>query len=151
MKNPIVKVHATAATVALLLISSFFISTLVSELFGSQQQITAIKDAVFYGIWLLVPAMAITGASGTKLAGNAKKGLIEKKMKRMPFIALNGLLVLVPAAIYLRSLALAGDFNTIFYAIQGLELLAGAINITLMSMNFRDGLKVSKLKRQRQQ
>jgi len=150
MKSPIVKVHAAAATLALLLIISFFTGTLISELFGSQEQITAIKNAVFYGIWLLIPAMAITGATGAKLAGKAKKGLIGNKMKRMPFIAMNGLLILIPAAIYLRSLALAGDFSSMFYSVQIVELIAGAINITLMTLNFRDGMKVSKLKQTRQ-
>jgi hypothetical protein len=147
MKSTIVKVHAAAASLALLLIISFFSSSLVSELTGSQAQIVSVKNAIFYGIWLLIPSMAITGISGAKLAGKAKKGLIGKKMKRMPFIALNGLLILAPAAIYLRSLAMAGDFNTVFYIVQGIEFLAGAINITLMSMNFRDGIKVSKAKR----
>lgn len=142
-----VKVHAAAASLALLLIITFFSSSLISEIIGDNQLIATIKNAIFYGIWVLVPAMAITGATGAKLAGKVKKGLIGKKMKRMPIIALNGLLVLVPAAIYLRSLALAGDFGTTFYMIQGIELLAGAINITLMSMNFRDGMKVSKAKR----
>jgi len=147
MTASIVKVHATAASIALLLIISFCSSTLLSELLGSQQQIISVKNAIFYAIWFLIPCMAITGITGAKLAGKTKKGLIGKKLKRMPIIALNGLLILLPAAIYLRSLAIAGDFSTIFYIVQGVELLAGAINITLMSMNFRDGLKVSKAKR----
>lgn len=146
MKNPMVKIHAMSATVALLLIASFFSATLLSEIFASQQQITTVKNAVFYGIWLLIPAMAVTGATGARLAGKARKGLIGKKMKRMPIIAANGLLILTPAAIYLRHLALAGDFGAIFYAVQVLELLAGATNMTLMVLNFRDGLKVTKMK-----
>lgn len=147
MKSTLVKVHAVAASLALLLIASFFSSTLLSKLFGSQHQIAMVKNVIFYAVWLLIPFMAITGITGAKLAGKVKAGLIGKKMKRMPIIALNGLLILLPAAIYLRSLAMAGDFNTVFYIVQGIEFLAGAINITLMSMNFRDGIKVSKAKR----
>jgi hypothetical protein len=30
-----------------------------------------------------------------------------------------------------------------FYLVQGLELLAGAVNLALMGLNMRDGLKMS--------
>jgi len=40
-------------------------------------------------------------------------------------------------------LAAAGEFNTAFYAVQALELVAGAANLTLMGMNIRDGLTLS--------
>jgi hypothetical protein len=146
MKSTLVKVHAAAASLALLIIVSFFSSSLLSELLGSQQQVATVKNAIFYAVWFLIPFMAITGITGAKLAGKVKGGLIGKKMKRMPIIALNGLLILLPAAVYLRSLAMAEDFSTVFYVVQGVELLAGAINITLLSMNFRDGIKVSKAK-----
>lgn len=147
MKNSIVKVHAAAASIALLLIILFFSSSLISEINGGPECITTVKNIIFYGIWILIPAMIITGATGAKLAGKAKKGLIATKKKRMPFIAANGILILVPAAIYLRTLALAGDFGTAFYAVQLLELIAGAINITLMVLNFRDGRRISRRKR----
>ena len=147
MKASLVKIHAGAASLALLMITSFFVSTLVSELFGSAEQIAHVKNIIFYAIWFLIPSIAIAGISGVNLAGKAKKGLIGNKFKRMPFIALNGIVILVPAAIYLRALAIEGDFGTAFYAVQALELLAGATNITLMTLNFLDGLKVSKAKR----
>ena len=60
----------------------------------------------------------------------------------MPFIAANGILVLIPAALFLASKAKAGEFDTAFYAVQALELLAGPVNITLLSLNMRDGLKM---------
>jgi len=61
----------------------------------------------------------------------------------MPFIAANGLLILVPAALYLESKASSGTFDTGFYMVQGLELIAGAVNIVLMGLNIRDGLMMS--------
>jgi len=61
----------------------------------------------------------------------------------MPFIAANGLLVLVPCAIFLNRLASAGTFDATFYFVQALELLAGATNLTLMGMNLRDGLRLA--------
>lgn len=39
--------------------------------------------------------------------------------------------------------AYAGVFDTKFYLVQAAELLAGAINLTLMGLNMRDGLRLS--------
>jgi hypothetical protein len=61
----------------------------------------------------------------------------------MPFIAVNGLLVLIPCAIFLNRWAAAGTLDSTFYLVQGLELLAGAANLTLMGLNIRDGLRMS--------
>ena len=41
------------------------------------------------------------------------------------------------------SLVGSGQFAALFYAVQGIELVAGAVNITLMSLNMRDGLRLS--------
>lgn len=61
----------------------------------------------------------------------------------MPLIGANGLLVLLPAAIYLQSKASAGAFDTGFYAVQVVELVAGAANLAMMGLNIRDGLKMT--------
>ncbi len=62
----------------------------------------------------------------------------------MPFIAANGLLVLVPCAIVLNRWAASGSFDTAFHALQAIELIAGAINLTLMGLNARDGLRMTR-------
>jgi len=61
----------------------------------------------------------------------------------MPFIVANGILILIPAAIILDHWASAGTFDTAFYLVQGVELLAGSVNLTLIGLNIRDGLKMS--------
>jgi hypothetical protein len=61
----------------------------------------------------------------------------------MPFIAANGIIVLMPAAFYLALLASRGDFGRIFYAVQAVELIAGAFNLSLMVLNIRDGLRLT--------
>jgi hypothetical protein len=63
-------------------------------------------------------------------------------MKRMPIIAANGILVLVPCAIFLNLSAADGLFDMKFYLLQGVELIAGATNLTLMGLNIRDGLRM---------
>ena len=61
----------------------------------------------------------------------------------MPFIGANGVLILIPCAIFLHRWASVGTFDTTFYIVQSLELVVGATNLTLMSLNIRDGLRMS--------
>jgi Na+/H+ antiporter NhaA len=95
------------------------------------------------GLFVLVPAIAATGGSGFFMSKSRQGQLVETKKKRMPFIAANGLLVLIPCAIFLNRWAAAGAFDNTFYVVQAFELLAGAVNLTLMGLNIRDGLKMS--------
>ena len=138
------KIHLIAAVIATLTIAIFFTSTILVELFGSHEAIASLKSLIVMpGLFVLIPAIAATGGSGFALSKVSKGRLVETKMKRMPFIAANGLLVLLPAAIFLDQWASAGSFDTKFYVVQAVELLAGAINLTLMGLNMRDGLRVS--------
>ncbi len=137
-------IHLIAAIIATLCIAAFFTATILVELLGSQESIALVKSLIVApGLFILVPAIAITGASGFALSKNIKGGLVENKKKRMPFIAANGLLILLPCAIFLDQWASAGNFNTKFFVVQGLELIAGATNLILMAKNMRDGLKMS--------
>ncbi len=44
---------------------------------------------------------------------------------------------------FLASETIAAAFDTTFYAVQALELAAGAANITLLGLNIRNGLKLN--------
>jgi len=55
----------------------------------------------------------------------------------MPIIAANGLVGLIPSAFFLASKARAGPFDVAFYAVQALELVAGATNLTLLGLSMR--------------
>jgi hypothetical protein len=136
-------IHPIAGTIALLCIGSFWLSTLVSELFLSQEAIVLVKHTILQAMWVMIPAMAATGGSGFALAGERKGNLLASKKKRMQIIAANGLLILLPCAFYLYGKAAAGDMDTTFYALQVVELVAGATNFSLMALNLRDGLKLS--------
>lgn len=138
-------VHRIAAITAFLCIFLFFLSTLYVEFFGTVESISLVKSLIVMpGLFILIPAIAITGATGFALSKNRKVGLLLKKRRRMPFIAANGLLILLPAAIVLDQWASSGSFDSKFYLVQGLELIAGAINISLMSLNIRDGRKLTR-------
>ena len=137
------RAHAIFGCIAMLCIFSFWTSTLFTELFLSQAAIVSVKGIILQAMWILIPAMVATGGSGFALAKGRSGRLVESKKKRMPFIALNGVLVLLPSAVYLHSKAQAGAFDTSFYAIQVVELVAGAINLWLLSNNMYDGLKLA--------
>ena len=138
------KAHSIASFLATMTIATFFLSTLTVELLGSHETVALVKRLIVQpGLFILVPAIAAAGASGQFLAKSRRGKLVEAKKKRMPFIAANGLLILIPSAIVLDNLASAGTFGTMFYLVQGVELLAGAVNLSLMGLNIRDGLKLS--------
>ncbi len=132
-------IHPIAGVVGFLTILTFWTSTLISELFTSYSTVAVVKSMIVNGLFLLIPAMAIVGATGMSMGRRRKDAQALAKKKRMPFIAANGLLILVPAALYLNAKAAAGSFDTSFYLIQVIELIAGATNLTLMGMSIRDG------------
>ena len=137
-------IHFTAGIIATLTIATFFTSTIIVELFGTHEAIATVKNLIVIpGLFILVPAIAATGGTGFALSKSRKGRLVQVKQKRMPFIGANGVLVLIPCAIFLERWASVGAFDTTFYVVQGIELIAGAINLTLMSMNILDGLKMS--------
>lgn len=138
------KLHAAAGAVALVCIVTFWTSTIVSELFLSESTVVAVKNGILTAMWLLIPAMAATGASGFALGQGRTGRLVEMKKRRMRVVAANGLLVLLPCAFALAWMANAGRFDAWFYLIQGAELIAGALNITLLGLNMRDGLRLSR-------
>lgn len=134
-------VHALTSTFAMLIIATFWVSTVVSELFLGPQAVAVVKQAIAaYGVYALVLMMASAGASGMALAKARKGRLVDAKKWRMRFIAANGFLVLIPCALALNALAAAGEFSGLFYLLQALELSMGLVQLILMSRNFREGL-----------
>jgi len=137
------KLHGVFGLVALLCIVTFWLSTVVAELLLDQASVVFVKNMVLAGMWVLIPAMAATGGSGFSLARSRRGRLVEAKQRRMKMVAVNGLLVLLPSALLLARWANAGRLDAAFYALQGLELLAGATNITLLALNLRDGRRLA--------
>lgn len=138
------RAHLIVGLLAPLCIATFFLSTILTELFGSHAAVAQLKSLIVTpGLWIMVPLMAAVGGSGMFLAKSRKGRLVDAKKRRMPFIAANGLLVLVPCAIVLNRWAVAGTFDTAFYVVQAIELVAGATNLALMGLNARDGLRMA--------
>jgi hypothetical protein len=140
--NYLALTHAAAASLALLTVALFWAATLIVELTGTAAQIALVKRGIVWGLAVLVPSMIAAVASGRTLVGPSPRGLPARKLRRMRVIGPLGLLVLVPAALVLAHWAQAGRFDTAFVAVQTVELVAGAVNLTLLGMNFRDGLRL---------
>jgi hypothetical protein len=97
------RAHLIAGILAPLCIATFFLSTIFTELFGSHAAVAQLKSLIVTpGLWIMVPLMAAAGGRGMFLARSRRGRLIDAKKKRVPFIAANGLLVLVPCAIVLN-------------------------------------------------
>lgn len=137
------RIHAAAGAIGFLMILLFWTSTILSEIFGTYETIAAVKGWILTGMFILIPAMAVAGGSGMFLGRGRTEKLVSAKQKRMPIIAANGLLILVPMAFVLEGRASEGTFDTTFYVLQAVELSAGALNLTLMGLNMRDGLKLT--------
>ncbi|MFI5016267.1 MAG: hypothetical protein ACHQAY_28365 [Hyphomicrobiales bacterium] len=135
--------HLAAAVTATVTILAFWATTMVVELLGTTATIAGAKLAILWGMLVLVPAMAATGASGFRLGSKRRNPIVATKKRRMALVAGNGLLVLVPSAIFLAGRSATGTFDGWFYAVQTIELVAGATNLALMSLNLRDGLRLS--------
>lgn len=136
-------VHAVAGAIALATISLFWLSTIAVELSGWPAGVIAVKTTIPYGFILLIPALMATGGSGSFLARGRTSRLVDAKRTRMKIVAANGLLLLVPAALFLSFKASRGEFDSVFTLVQIVELVAGAANILLLSRNMRDGLRLS--------
>lgn len=136
------RLHGLIGSAAWLCIAGFWSSTLIAELFLSPAAVVTVKTSIAWSLLAFVPLMIATAGSGFALAAGRSEPLLAGKRRRMPLIGANGLLVLVPAALYLQAKAVAGEFDTAFYTVQGVELLAGAANLWLIGRSLRDGLRL---------
>ena len=142
-RSTVIRLHAAGGTLALALIATFFTSTVAVELAGAKPAVAAVKQWIVYGLFILVPAMIVAGGTGHRLAGQSRARVVLQKRKRTMVAAANGLLVLVPCALVLDHLASHGAFSVSFYAVQAVELVAGSVNIALLGLNMRAGLRMS--------
>lgn len=148
MKETIVRsLHPVAGGLGFVIIATFWGATLLSEVFGSEATIEWVKTTIPWGFCVLIPATIGAGASGTALSAGDRRGVLGAKSRRMPFIAANGLFILIPAALFLASKAQAREFDTTFYVVQAIELSVGLTNMLLLAASIRDGLRATQWRR----
>lgn len=139
---PVRSIHAIAGALALAVILIFQAATVWSEIAQDPAAIRVVKATILYALPVLVLFMATTGASGARLGRGWKLQVVATKRRRMLTAAVNGVLVLVPLAALLHMKAQATEFDSMFWFAQAAELAAGLVNVTLLAMNMRDGLRL---------
>ena len=141
-RKTILKAHIIATSIAILTIGCFFSFSLIAEIKGSQEFIKQVKTGILYCLPVLLFVMPMLGITGKKLAGKSKSPIVATKMKRMKFVALNGI-ILSSLAVYLYLRAINDNIDSTFLYVQILELLFGAVNLTLIGLNIKAGMKLS--------
>ncbi|MGD9807043.1 MAG: hypothetical protein AB7E76_04310 [Deferribacterales bacterium] len=138
------RLHILTAFISIVSIIIFQLSTIISELFASASYVACVKGLIVTpGLFILIPALIITGITGTVMSNKAKGRLVNNKKRRMPLIAMNGIIILIPSAVFLNMKASAGELDILFYTIQIIEIAAGLLNLTLMLKNARDGRRLA--------
>ncbi|WP_331843318.1 hypothetical protein [Pantoea agglomerans] len=143
------RIHATASMLSALFLATFWTSTIITEFFLSATAVAEVKQLIAHALLAFVPLMGLTAATGFSMGARVNHPLIKLKRRRTPVIGINGLFILVPSALFLWIRARAGQFDGAFYSVQVIELIAGALNLTLIGLNIRDGLQLSRLHRAR--
>lgn len=139
----LVKLHAAAGALAMALIALFWGTVLASGLSGRMDVLASVRLGILFALPVLVLALAGTGVSGAVLAGGSRAPEIRAKQRRMALAAANGLLVLIPGAVFLGWRAARGEFYGSYFIVQAVEMVAGPVNLLLLGLNLRAGLKMS--------
>ena len=137
------RIHPIAGMLAVVIIATFWVGTAGTELFDTEEHIRTVKLMIPWCFLILVPSLALAGGTGHLLGRGRTGRLVAGKRKRMPFVAANGVVILIPAALFLAWKADSYTFDTAFYAVQAVELAAGAVNLALLGLNVRDGLRLT--------
>jgi hypothetical protein len=133
----LVRVHLAAAVGALVLIGTFLVSAAVTELIGDAGEVRALRLAIVLVLPLLIGCLVTAALTGRRLAGRSRAAVVRRKQRRMQVVAVAGLVVLVPCAVILNQLAATASGGTV--ALEITEFGAGALNLALLGLNFRDG------------
>ena len=134
------RIHVGSSIAAMTVIATFLLSTIGAEACATDDGVAAVKRWIARLIAVLVAAMIGAATSGQRLAGRSRNPLVRRKLQRMRAVGAIGLLVLIPCAVVLARLAAAHEFGSLFGVLQSVELVAGATNLTLLTLNLRDGL-----------
>lgn len=141
--RPIPRLHAAAGLAAMAAIVALQGLTALSETSGYGADILLMRERVLWIVGLvLLPAMMAAGLSGFRLGRGWRRPEVAAKAARMRLIAAIGLLILLPLAVGLWWLAAQGMIEGRFHLLQRIESLAGLVNLLLLGLNLRDGMRL---------
>ena len=143
-KSTLKNIHKLAAICAFIFIATFQISTVISDIFATPAQIAYVKRVILMFVPVLMLSMIATGLTANKLYPGILKGQFKIKQIRLKIAAANGVLILLPAAIVLARWSELGEFGVLYWTVQALEIIVGLINITMIGLNIRDGIRLGR-------
>jgi hypothetical protein len=138
-RSSLVRTHLAAAVGALALITTFLLSSAITELIGNAADVHRLRQWIVIGLPLLVGCLAAAALTGRCLARKSRAAVIRRKQRRMQIVAAVGIVVLVPCALILDVMTAGALNGGVASALKITEILAGALNLTLLVLNFRDG------------
>ena len=148
MSRPVlVRIHLAAAAGALAVISAFLVSSTDIELIGDPGEVRSLRHAILLALPLLIGCLAASALTGRRLAGRSRAPVVRRKQRRMQMVAALGLVMLVPCAVALNYLAGSATADSLAGVLEITELLAGAVNLALLALNFRDGRGMTRRRR----
>ncbi len=143
-RSSLVRIHLAAAVGALALIATFLVSSAVTELTGSAGDVHSLRQRIVLGLPLLIGCLAAAALTGRRLARNSRAAVIRRKQRRMQVVAAIGIIMLVPCALILDARTAGASAGSVVIALEIAETLAGALNLTLLLLNFRDGRGITR-------
>ena len=143
-RSSLVRIHLAAAVGALALIATFLVSSAVTELTGSAGDVHSLRQRIVLGLPLLIGCLAAAALTGRRLARNSRAAVIRRKQRRMQVVAAIGIIMLVPCALILDARTAGASAGSVVIALEIAETLAGALNLTLLLLNVRDGRRLSR-------
>jgi hypothetical protein len=138
-RSSLVRAHLAAAVGAVALIATFLVSSAVTEVIGNAGDVHSLGQWIVFGLPALIACLATAALSGRRLAGKSRAKVLRRKQRRMQIVAAAGIVVLVPCALILDDLSAGASASSVVTALEITEILAGALNLTLLVLNFRDG------------
>lgn len=136
-------IHAIAGVIGFICIITFVTSTAISAVVGGPESYTAMKGAIYKGMFVLILALLAAGGTGVNLLGKRNEVLALSKQKRGPISFMTSLLVLLPCAYILSIRSAAGNLGGLLYLVQFVELAASGVVIAMVGLNIRDGLALT--------
>jgi hypothetical protein len=143
MRKPLLaRIHIAAAAAGLVVITTFLVSSAVTDLIGGAVDIRVLRHGILLGLPLLIACLATAALTGRRLAGGSRSAVVRRKQRRLQAVAAAGILVLVPCALILNHLA-AAPSGWMFHALEITEISFGTLNLSLLALNFRDGRRMT--------
>lgn len=139
-------VHKLAGYTVLFVLTCFWLALVISDFFFDHDALAVVRQGIVIALAVLVPAIIVAEISGGKLGSryNGNDALIKKKKLRAKMMAINGAIIMVPAAFFLYYKSANGEFDDAFLVVQVLELLVGSYQYYAVFTNVMGGRALMK-------